>query len=129
MPYTCALFDVGETLLGPAGSFGELYARVLRARGHEADPERCEAGLRTTSREMDEALPAGTDRYRHFPGGEAAYWARFATRAVTLATGWTPESGEALEILNELRETFRKPGAWHVYEDVRQSFQCLSMIA
>jgi len=125
VPYTCALFDVGETLIGPAGSFGTLYARVLRARGLDADPDRCETSLRRSAREMDAALPTGADRYSHFPGGEKAYWARFATRTVSHATGRTLDAEEALEILGELRATFRRREAWRVFEDVRPTLTAL----
>lgn len=118
MRYRTLLFDVGETLIGPRVGFGEVYAEVLGDLGWSVPADRLNRALSQVSREVERQIPAGVDRYRHYPGGEQEYWLRFASRALELATGEPPDPTRATVALNRLREAFRGPEAWLIYEDV-----------
>lgn len=118
MRYRTLLFDVGETLIGPRVGFGEVYATVLEDLGWSIPSERLNQALAEVSRAVEREIPPGTDRYRHFPGGEDEYWLRFATRALEIAGGESPEPERAGLALRRLREAFRGPEAWVVYDDV-----------
>ena len=87
MRYPVVLLDVGGTLIGPRGSFGEVYAEVFSEFGVRCDSERFNTAVYATWDEMNRSIPTGTDRYAHFDDGEHGYWRRFAQRAVELATG------------------------------------------
>lgn len=120
MRYPVVLFDVGETLVGPRESFGGVYARVLRDVGVDTPVDVLERALRDTWLAIDAEIPAGVDRYRHYPGGEAEYWLRFARRTLQLAgdlDGGMPE-GTAERIIPLLRDAFLDRDAWRIYDDV-----------
>lgn len=119
------LFDVGQTLLGPARSFGDLYAAVLHRRGYDVDAQRCEQGLQRAIGTMDRMVPSGQNRYAFFPGGEEEYWQRVTTIAVRHALGQEPEAEQSARILKELRATFLDQGAWHVFPDVLPTLNAL----
>lgn len=111
-----ALFDVGETLIHPRGSFGSVYADVLGDLGYAGDGPALERALRATWAEINAAHPTGADRYRLQPGGEEAYWLRFVRRTLELAGGYA--EGVAERALEPLRSAFARPEAWAVYPDV-----------
>lgn len=125
MPYRFVLFDVGGTLLGPKESFGAVYARGLAGSGLAVDAERAQSGLEQTMHEMEQLIPAGSDRYRHFPGGEDEFWLRFAHRTLELATGSPIEARAGLDALERIRRAFLEPQAWHVFPDVRPTLEAL----
>jgi putative hydrolase of the HAD superfamily len=124
MRYPVVLFDVGETLVGPRESFGAVYARVLRTLGLELEPRQLERGIRDVMREVAETIPAGTDRYRYYPGGEDEYWLRFVRRTLQQATG-SEQDGVAARSLEALRDAFRGPSAWKIYDDVLPALDAL----
>lgn len=119
------LFDVGRTLVGPVRSFGDIYSEVLRGRGHDVDSRRCQEGLKRAIDTMDRMIPTGQDRYAFFPGGEAEYWQQVATIAVEYALDRKIETSEAIQILEQLRDTFLERKAWHVYPDVVPTLEAL----
>jgi putative hydrolase of the HAD superfamily len=123
--YPVVLLDVGETLIGPRDSFGAVYSAVLEDMGLPLPGEALERGLRETWRELDRAIPPGTDRYSHFPGGEREYWMRF-TRS-TLAKASSSEVREPFvgKVLDRLAEAFRKQSVWRVYPDVPPALEGL----
>lgn len=125
MPYRFVLFDVGGTLLGPRESFGAVYARGLAGSFPRLEPERAERGLQQTMREMEQVIPRGADRYRHFPGGEDEFWLRFARRTLELATGTPVDAGSAAAALVRIRDAFLSPDAWAVFPDVRPALDAL----
>ncbi len=125
MRYRAVLFDVGETLIGPREGFGAVYARVLAGLGLELPADRLERALREVSAAVEREIPAGADRYRHFPGGEAEYWRRFAEHALERATGCAPDAALASRALGGLRAAFRAPEAWRVYDDVPPALERL----
>lgn len=124
MRYEAVLFDVGDTLISPRGSFGTTYARVLARHGLRRPPGDFEAALRAAWDELGRTLRPGTDRYTAFPGGERGYWLRLLQLALKRLA---PELDEELadRALDPLRDAFREPEAWVVYDDVVPSLTSL----
>jgi putative hydrolase of the HAD superfamily len=125
MRYPFVLLDVGETLIGPRVSYGAIYAEVLADLGLELSAEGLDDGIREASRELRREIPPGTDRFSHFPGGEAELWLRFARRSIGLAAGQAIDRGFAALALEALRERFKRADTWVVYEDVRPTLESL----
>jgi putative hydrolase of the HAD superfamily len=112
------LFDVGETLLGPRESFGEVYSRVLAPHGIDRSPEEFDRAIRSSWLEMERLVRPGTDRYDAFPGGERGYWLQFVRGVLERVGLQGPRDGRAEEVLDSLRDAFKDVDAWTVYEDV-----------
>jgi putative hydrolase of the HAD superfamily len=125
MRYSVVLLDVGETLVGPSGSFGAIYARVLEQMGRDSSGDLLERCLREVWAEQDRIVPPGSDRYAHYPGGEREYWFRFARNTLERAFGEPVEEAFVLEVLERLRVAFRDRDAWKVYPDVVPALQGL----
>jgi len=124
--YPVVLFDVGETLIGPRDSFARVYAEVLAGVGLALEQEALERGIRQTIAEMSRRIPLGTDRYRHFSGGEREYWLRFACRVIEVAGGAPPERALAERALDGLGAAFRQASAWRVFEDTLPALRRLT---
>jgi putative hydrolase of the HAD superfamily len=118
MRYPFVLFDIGETLIGPRRSYGEVYHRVLGDLGMDFPLERLERCLPETADEMTRSIPPGSDRFSHYPGGEEEYWTRFANTVYRKAGGGPLAAERERELLDRLREAFLQRSAWHVYDDV-----------
>lgn len=125
MRYPFVLLDVGETMVGPARSFGAVYAEVLSTLGKDLPAAELERCMRETWQEYDRLIPAGADRYAHFPGGEQEYWLRFTGRTLHRALGAAPPQELTREMLNGLREAFRAASVWQVYPDVVPALRAL----
>jgi len=123
--YPVVLLDVGGTLIGPRGSFGEVYAEVFSEFGVRCDSERFNTAVYATWDEMNRSIPAGTDRYAHFDDGEDGYWRRFAQRAVELATGELIGDRLAAAGLKRLQQRFGSADAWHVFPDTLPALETL----
>lgn len=123
--YPFVLFDAGETLIGPRESFGQVYSRVLRTLGVDAEPGVLDCALRATWEELGREIPPGTDRYAHFPGGEGAYWLGFVRRTLRRVPGLADPEGLTTCALEGLRDAFRDRDAWQVYPDVRPTLDSL----
>jgi len=123
--YPVVLLDVGETLIGPISSFGDVYAGVWRELGLHRSAEEFERGLRLVWQEMSRLIPPGTDRYGFFAGGEDEYWLRFSRSAVRHVIDDEPDDRLLAEALERLREAFRHPAAWRVYPDVPPALAAL----
>jgi putative hydrolase of the HAD superfamily len=119
------LLDVGETLLAPRESFAAIYARVLSEIGFDRDREVFETALGQAWQEMSRLVPAGVDRYGHFPGGEAEYWLRFAGCAIERSGGAAPSPVFLEQALDRLREVFLRPESWQVYPEVEATLGSL----
>jgi putative hydrolase of the HAD superfamily len=119
------LLDAGDTLIGPRESFGATYARVLREHGAAVDAALVEAGLRATWNEMSRIVPVGSDRYGWFPGGEAAYWMRFVEGTLHRTPGVPDGEDLARRSLDDLRNAFRDPAAWEIFDDVVPALEAL----
>ncbi len=125
MRYPVVLLDVGGTLIGPRGSFGEVYSEVFSKFGVRCDAESFNTAIYATWDEMSRAIPIGTDRYTHFDGGENGYWRRFIQRAIELATGEWVGDRLANAGLTKLQERFGSADAWQVFEDSLPALETL----
>ena len=116
--YPLVLLDAGETLLAPRESFGAVYARVLATFGVELAASDLEHGLRRCWAETNRAIEPGVDRYAVDPGGENAYWLRFVERTLVYTPGAPCDTALAARAVSPLREAFRDPASWRVFDDV-----------
>lgn len=73
MRFRAVLFDVGETLVHPAPSFPELFARIVRDAGHERDPASVVAASAAVMRGFGQASRDGT-LWTLTPESSRAFW-------------------------------------------------------
>ena len=123
--YRAVLLDAGGTLVGPRQSYGHVYRDALARVGIDKPAEDFEAAIQRTMAAMEREIPSGADRFRHFPGGEKEFWLRFAGRALSETAGEPVEPATAMRALEHLREAFREPDAWLVYDDVVPALETL----
>jgi len=116
--YPLVLFDAGDTLVAPRESFGAVYARVLGALGVTLLASDLERGLRLCWAEMNRAIEPGVDRYAMDGGGENAYWLRFVAGTLARTPGAPRDEAFAASALAPLREAFRDPASWRIFDDV-----------
>jgi len=116
--YPLVLFDAGDTLVSPRESFGAVYARVLSTLGVELPASDLEHGLRRCWADTNAAIEPGVDRYAMDPGGEHAYWLRFVAGALARTPGAPRDPEFAARAVTPLREAFRDPASWMVFDDV-----------
>jgi putative hydrolase of the HAD superfamily len=116
--YSTVLFDAGDTLVGPRDSFGAVYARVLRTLGVTLPAADLERGLRLCWAETNRAIEPGVDRYGLDGCGEEAYWLRFVAGTLAHTPGAPREAEFAASALTPLRQAFRDPESWQVFDDV-----------
>jgi putative hydrolase of the HAD superfamily len=116
--YPLVLFDAGETLIAPRDSFGAVYARVLADLGVSLAVSALDQGLRRCWEETNDTIVPGSDRYGSEPGGEDAYWLRFVSGTLERTPGAPRDPAFAVRALTPLREAFRDPGSWEVFDDV-----------
>lgn len=118
MRYDFVLFDVGQTLVGPAESFGTVYARVYRRMGVDLPADCFERAIREVLEQIARDIPPGTDRYRFYDGGEDEYWLRFSRAALARAGGQRTDPDFSRRALETLRSEFASRDAWVVFPDV-----------
>jgi len=116
--YPLVLFDAGDTLVAPRESFGAVYARVLGTLGVTLPAADLERGLRLCWTETNRAIEPGADRYALEGGGENAYWLRFVAGTLARTPGAPRDETLAERALAPLREAFRDPKSWRVFDDV-----------
>ena len=116
--YPLVLFDAGDTLLAPRESFGAVYARVLGTLGVDLGAADLEHGLRLCWAATNAAIEPGVDRYAIDGGGENAYWLRFVAGTLARTPGAPHDPGFAASAVAPLREAFRDPTSWMVFDDV-----------
>ncbi len=123
--WDAVLFDVGETLIGPAGSFGAAYARCFRELGIDAPAGTWDRVMRTVWREVAARHPPGADRYR-LAGGEQPFWERLVGEVIARLDGRRLPAGLVEDATARLRAHFASPEAWIVYPDVVPVLDALS---
>ena len=123
--YPLVLFDAGDTLIAPRESFGAVYARVLGTLGVTLPASDLERGLRRCWADTNREIEPGVDRYAMDGGGENAYWLRFVEGTLARTPG-APRDGEfAASAVTPLREAFRDPASWRVFDDVVPALSAL----
>ena len=119
------LLDVGDTLIGPRESFGATYERVLADLGARAPAAALQRGLRACWADVNRNHEPGVDRYGMYAGGEDEYWLRFVEKTLALTPGLSSDAGFAARALTPLRDAFRDPSAWRVFDDVVPALDAL----
>jgi putative hydrolase of the HAD superfamily len=116
--YPVVLFDAGDTLIAPRESFGAVYARVLATLGTRLPAADLEHGLRRCWADTNHTTGLGVDRYAAHVDGERGYWLQFV-RGALARTPHAPADPElAVAAVEPLREAFRDPESWEVFDDV-----------
>lgn len=123
--YPIVLLDAGDTLIGPRESFGAVYARVLAGLGVSVSAAAIERGLRACWVEFNRGHAPGVDRYGALDGGERAYWLKFVEGTLARTPGAPKEPSFAAMALDPLRDAFRDPSAWRIFEDVAPALDAL----
>lgn len=121
--YPFVLLDAGGTLFGPRTSFGTVYAEVLGALGVALPADALDRAIRACWDEFNLAHTPGVDRYRL--GGEGAFWLRFVEGVLARTPGTPPDASLGRRALEPLRDAFRKPGSWRVFDDVVPALRTL----
>ncbi len=116
--YPLVLFDAGDTLVSPRESFGAVYARVLATLGVDLKAADLERGLRRCWADTNGAIEPGADRYAMEHGGEDAYWLRFVEGTLARTHRAPRDPLLATRAVAPLREAFRDPASWQVFDDV-----------
>jgi len=114
-------FDVGGTLIEPVRPIPETYAAAFNAHGADVSPNTLLPIFRRVWRELAHDVPPGEDRYSRQRGGERGFWREFVRR-VAEAAGLGIDTDPPFE---ELFEYFRRPEAWHLYDDVFETLDVL----
>jgi len=114
-------FDATGTLLEVRGGVGEIYSRVARDFGFEAEPQTIQRNFARRFREQPAmAFPFGT------PDVELAEmekdWWRNLVKAVFAGLGPFPRFDE---FFDEIFERFRGREFWRVYDDVEPALVAL----
>ncbi len=125
MRYPVILLDVGGTLIGPRGTFGQVYSDVFAGFGVRCGAEEFNEAIYATWDEMSRKIPTGADRYGHFDGGENGYWLQFVQRAAELATGQMIGHRLAVAVLERLHAYFGGVDAWKVFDDSLPALEAL----
>ncbi len=123
--YPLVLFDVGETLVSPRESFGAVYARVLATLGVRLQATDLESGLRRFWAEANRTIQPGVDRYGMYPGGESEYWLRFVKGTLARTPRAPRDPAFAARAIEPLRDAFRDPSSWLVFDDVVPALSAL----
>jgi putative hydrolase of the HAD superfamily len=120
MRYRAIFFDVGETLVHPAPSFPELFARVLERAGHRVAPDDVVRASRTVTERFSQASRDG-DRWTITPERSRAFWLsvyELMLEALELS------AGDGLR--DTLYETFTDRANYALFEDVRPALDRLA---
>jgi putative hydrolase of the HAD superfamily len=119
MRYRAVFFDVGETLVHPAPSFPELFARVVEREGHRVLPEDVLRASRTVTDQFGRASRDG-DRWTTSPERSRAFW--LSVYELMLEALGLP-SGDGLR--DTLYEAFTDRANYELFDDVRPMLERL----
>lgn len=105
-------FDVGETLVHPAPSFPELFARIVREAGHDRDPADVVEASRAVMTRFSEAARDG-DLWTTSPVRSRRFWLGVYERMLTRLD--LPSSDG---LRDALYEGFTDLGNYAMFDDV-----------
>lgn len=125
--YAAVLFDVGQTLLRVEPSVGDVYAAEAARYGVRIDPADINRVFYDHWRRGRASFPDNLGRSAS-EAQERAWW-HAAVEAVFRALGRYDDFGGRFEdYFSDLFERFAYPDVWHVYEDVRPTFDALDRL-
>jgi putative hydrolase of the HAD superfamily len=117
-------FDAAGTLIEVRGGVGEIYSRVAREFGFEAEPQILQQNFsRSFRRQPPLAFPYGTPDAALIEL-EKGWW-RNLVKAVFSCLGSFPRFDE---FFDDIFERFRSREFWRVYEDVEPSLTELKLL-
>lgn len=119
MRFRAVLFDVGETLVHPAPSFPELFARILGTAGHERDADDVVAASAMVMQRFSEASRDG-DRWTLTLESSRAFWLGVYERM--LASLGLPSADGLRETLYE---GFTDLDNYALFDDVPETLDAL----
>ena len=114
------LFDAGETLVHPAPSFPELFARIVAEAGHERDPDDVVAASAAVRRRFSEAARDGL-LWTLTPESSRSFW--LGVYEQMLGALDLP-SGDGLR--DTLYEGFTDLGNYALFDDVVETLDALA---
>ena len=115
------LFDAGETLVHPAPSFPELFARIVHEAGHDRDPDEVVAASAAVRRRFSEAARDGL-LWTLTPKSSRSFWLGVyeqMLRALDLP------SADGLR--DTLYEGFTDLGNYALFDDVPETLDALAV--
>jgi len=119
MSLRAVLFDAGETLVHPAPSFPELFARVLALRGHERSPDAVVEASRTVFHRFSEAA-RDNDLWTTSPERSERFWKGvYRTMLEELGLGADDD------LRDLLYATFTDPSNYALFDDVPDALDAL----
>ena len=111
------LFDAGNTLIRVRGSVGEVYARVARRHGVEADGPALDRAFRAAFAARKATFLAGVTR-PHSPERERAWWKALVKEVLRRTGAWPAAEARFDALFEELYGAFAEPDPWEVFPDV-----------
>ncbi len=114
------LFDVGETLVHPAPSFPELFARIVRDAGHDRDPDDVVAASAAVRRRFSEAARDG-QLWTLTPESSRAFWLGVYEQMLR-----SLELPSADGLRDTLYEGFTDLGNYALFDDVTEPLDALA---
>lgn len=109
-------FDAGNTLLRCDPTPAAIYAEALSRHGREVTAEEVGPAFSSVWADMQGQTPAGSDRYRSFPGGERAWWGAFVREVLARLRHGAPWE----VLLDELYQAFERPDVWRSFPEVEE---------
>ena len=114
------LFDAGETLVHPAPSFPELFARIVRDAGHDRDPDDVVAASAAVRRRFSEAARDGL-LWTLTPESSRDFWLGVYEQMLR-----SLELPSADGLRDTLYEGFTDLGNYALFDDVTEPLDALA---
>ncbi len=109
------LLDAAGTLIEPAESVAEVYARAAADHGHPLDPAAVKHAFRETfSGLADPDWPA----HPHGDAAERQWWRQIVAKTLNTAAGRTLPDDFLEACFHALFSHYADPGAWRVFPEV-----------
>ena len=119
MPVRAVLFDAGETLVHPAPSFPELFAKVLASRGHARTPQAVVDASRAVFHRFSEAA-RDNELWTTSPEASARFWKSVYARMLDELDVVPPDG-----LADTLYETFTDQRNYAMFDDVAPTLDAL----
>ena len=117
--FRAVTLDAGNTLLYCDPPPPVIYAHHLSRYGPPVGPDEVEPVFRDAWLGMQQATPAGRDRYSCYPGGERAWWGAFVREVLRRLDHPAPWQ----QLLEDLWAAFSAAEVWHLYDDTYHTLE------
>ena len=119
MRFRAVLFDAGETLVHPAPSFPELFARIVHDAGHDRDPDDVLAASAAVRRRFSEASREGL-LWTLTPESSRTFWLGVYEQMLR-----SLDLPSADGLRDTLYEGFTDIGNYALFDDVTETLDAL----